>query len=138
MVSNFKNDEKLFRAVRHPNQKPNFWSKDGKRISGLAFKNRYLHDGSIERGVSVERQNDRNTETCIKSVQTKLEGAVVSIKYSDCTSIKIKVEQTCKDSLHCELINNSGNNCTYLTNFQCQKLADMAFIETLDFHDKDK
>lgn len=138
MVSNFKDDEKLFRAVRHPNQKPNFCSKDGKRISELAFKNRRLHDGSIERGVSVERQNNRNTETCIRSIQTQLEGAVVSVKYSECTNIQINVEQTCKDSLHCELINTSRSNCTYLTRFQRQKLADMAFIETTDFHDKDK
>lgn len=130
-MEQFQDNEKLFRAVRPPKKSRFYWSKDGKRISSLAFKNR-----PGESYVSVVRQADRESEDCIKIIQSFLEGSVVSVTYSQCCDSQIKViaKPTNDNKYHCGLINGEINaESSLLTDIQCQNLADMAVFEFKDF-----
>ena len=125
----FHNDEKLFRAAR-PSKF--FISKNGQRLSSTAFKNR-----PKEAYVSVSRQSDRAIEECVNNMRSiPLEGAIVSVTYSQCQEIQVDVIPCPneKNPYHCGLINGKENDeSSLLTDIQCQNLADMAIIEFKDF-----
>lgn len=130
-MKEFQDNEKLFRAVRPPKKNSFYWSKDGKRISSLAFRNRPGEDY-----VSVIRQADRKTEDCITSIRSFLEGSIVSVTYSQCCNSQIKVitKPTNDNKYHCGLINGETDAPnTLLTDIQCQNLADWASFEFKDF-----
>lgn len=117
----FDANEKLLRAVRN---KPNFWKKNGK-LSPMAFKTR-----TGETGTSVFRQASRSLQQSVEDVAQKLEGAIVSVTCGFCKDLIINIEETNVATHHCELTNaNLKDNCTSLTNKQCQDLADFAVIE---------
>lgn len=125
----FHNDEKMFRAAR-PSKF--FISKNGQRLSSIAFKNR-----PKEAYVSVSRQGNRTTESCINNIRDiPLEGAIVSVTYSQCQEIQVGVipHPNEKNPYHCGLINGEENvESSLLTDIQCQNLADVAIIEFKDF-----
>ena len=128
-MEQFYNDEKLFRAAR-PSKF--FISKNGQRLSPTAFKNR-----PKEAYVSVSRQSDRDIEDCVKSIRSiPLEGAIVSVTYSQCKEIQVAVASHPSENnpYHCGLINGKEDvESSLLTDIQCQNLADMAIIEFKDF-----
>lgn len=130
-MEGFKENEKLYRAIRPPRKNKLFWTKDGKRITPLAFKNR-----PGEEYVSVSRQAGRLDIDCIQDMKKKLEGSIVSVKYSECCESKIKVipKSSPGNRYHCGLFNDEADaQNSLLTDIQCQNLADMAIFEYEDF-----
>ncbi len=128
-MKQFRDDEKLFRAAR-PSKF--FISKNGQRLSSVAFKNR-----PKEEYVSVTRQSDRTVEECVSCIRNiPLEGAIVSVTYLQCQEIQVEVipYPSEKNPYHCGLINGEENaESSLLTDIQCQDLADAAVIEFKDF-----
>jgi hypothetical protein len=130
-MEGFKNNEKLYRAVKPPHKNKLFWTKDGKRITPLAFKNR-----PHEEYVSVNRQADRLDTECIQEMKKKLEGSIVSVTYSECRKSEINVipKPSSNNIYHCGLFNGEADaQNSLLTDIQCQNLADMAIFEYKDF-----
>ena len=127
----FEETEKLYRAVLPPRRNKYLWTKDGSRLSSIAFRNRKNEDY-----VSVDRQSSRTNEECIEDILGRLQGAIVSVTCKRCwdSSIKIKPYPNKANPWHCGLINNSPNCATtVLSDIQCQDLADFATIEFKDF-----
>lgn len=127
----FEETEKLYRAVLPPSRNKYLWTKDGSRLSSIAFRNR-----KNEVYVSVDRQSSRSNEECIEDIQSRLQGAIVSVTCKRCwdSSIKIIPHPNKRDPWHCGLINDlPGSATTELSDIQCQNLADFASIEFKDF-----
>lgn len=122
-MSNFSDSEKLYRAVRPQSR---YWTKDGTRLSSVAFRNRSTDDY-----LSVDRQDGRRNDDCIEAMRKRLKGAVVSVKYAQCLDLKIEVIPYPSDNnpWHCGLVNNADEGDSRLSQFQCQNLADFAVIE---------
>ncbi len=122
-MSSFSENEKLYRAVR---PLEHFWTKDGTRLSSAAFRTR-----KGESYLSVDRQDGRANDECIKAMRKKLEGAIVSVTYEQCTSSQIKIEPhpSTHNPWHCGLVNGLDENNPRLSKLQSQNLADYALIE---------
>lgn len=119
----FKLDEKLLRGVR---DWPKYWKKDGS-VSPVAFKTR-----KTETGTSVFRQDTRTVAQSVQCASEKLEGAIISVTYEQCTDLDICVVETNATTYHCELTNKVlQRGITALTNYQCQELASVAVIEKI-------
>ena len=127
----FEKTEKLYRAVLPPNRNRYFWSKDGSRLSSVAFRNR-----KNEEYVSVDRQSSRTNEECVGDMRNRLQGAVVSVTCEQCWSSEIRIDEHPSPSnpMHCGLVNGLPEaQTTLLTDIQCQDLADYAVFEFKDF-----
>ncbi len=84
MDSDFKEEEKLYRAVYPPTQRPNFWKKDGSLSSAA------LYDPN---GLSVDRGYYREDEEVLTGMAaSRLNGLAVSLKVSDCKEADAVVE----------------------------------------------
>lgn len=78
MDSEFKSEEKLFRAIYPPEVVEMFWRKDG-GVSSAAFAD--------PNGLSVEREGDRDTDHAVNSMKSKFIGRVIYIRVKNCTEI---------------------------------------------------
>ena len=75
MDDNFKNDEKLYRAVYPPDVIDMFWKRDGS-LSSAAFAD--------ARGLSVDRGYYRPDSKVIKDMQKRFSGCIVSLYVKNC------------------------------------------------------
>ena len=78
----FRDDERLFRAVRPGNM---YWKEDH-TVSSAAFKT------PEKDGLSTDRDGGRSTEECVRRISEKLKGGVVSVSYSQCREVEAAVE----------------------------------------------
>ncbi len=76
MDSHFKDDEKLYRAVREI-------QCDGDTISPAAFLDK--------RGLSVYRGNDRSDAEVVNTMRGKLIGRIVAVTVKDCRAVGAEI-----------------------------------------------
>ena len=109
----FRDDERLFRAVRPGNM---YWKEDH-TVSSAAFKT------PEKDGLSTDRDSGRSTEECVRRISEKLKGGVVSVSYSQCREVEAAVEYAPVEGneFH-SLIKREGEK-TELSNGQAKFLA---------------
>lgn len=119
----FKNEEKLYRAVR---VRPSLIKKNGK-LTRAVFK--YTGVGST--GCSVDRQLNRANEDAIKYISSHLDGKIYSITFNECKKENIYVEHTSmvnsSNPFHSELYQNEKKE--KLSDSQIDFLIESCFKE---------
>lgn len=116
----FKDDEKLYRAVYPPENKSIFWKMDG-TLSSAAFKDPH--------GLSVERGNYRSDSDVIADMKKYFTGCIVSVFVEQCRIVNAYVEYkpTDRSVYHSEIHRNK--EILLLSSSQCKFLSEHAKIE---------
>ena len=116
---NFKSKEKLYRAVLPPEDRELFW-ENGK-VSSAAFKD--------PKGLSVDRQNNRNNIDCIEYLKESKRGPIVSIQVKHCNEVDALVlSKPTENPHHCEI--HGSETKKVLSKKQAKYLASMAKKES--------
>lgn len=121
MPNTFQNKNELFlRAVRPPEEFPNFW-KDG-RLSSAAFKD--------NKGLSVDRTAERKPEIAAKLMSEKYQGQIFGVSVGDCIEKKIHMCSLplIDNPYHCEL--HGSPDKISLSQAQAKALAQRAILIT--------
>lgn len=115
----FEQREKLLRAVRPPDRRPDFWVNG--KLSSAALKDK--------RGLSVDRTYDRTLESAIEFMKSRLEGYIVSISVPACNlaQVCLKYLPSRDDVYHCEI--HGSETEIVLSDLQALLLARAAKLE---------
>lgn len=119
MDESFDEREKLLRAVRPPNRRPDFWING--RLSSAALKDK--------RGLSVDRTFDRPVKIAVESMKTRLEGYIVSFPVSLCnfTQVYLRYLPSRDNPYHSEM--HGSETDVVLSDVQALLLARSATLE---------
>lgn len=120
MEIEFKDDEKLFRAVWPESNFPLYWKEDG-TLSSAALRDK--------KGLSVERAAERCDSEALKVVCASFEGHVVSFTVGQCNEVNALVvpKPTKRSSYHTEI--HGSQESKLLTKAQARHLARNAIVE---------
>ena len=121
MDNNFKNTEKLYRAVYPPEVADIFWKTDGS-ISSAAFAD--------PKGLSVERGDYRGDDEVLSDMRHRFSGHIISLYVKNCMDVQacVKYLPSKNNKYHSEI--HGSATSVLLTKSQRRHLARSAVIIT--------
>lgn len=119
MENEFREDEKLYRAVYPPEHTQMFWKKNGK-VSSAAFYDR--------NGLSVERGSDRTDDVVVESMHQSFTGRIIYVTVRNCheTEAVVRYLPSKRSIYHSEI--HGSENEKLLSPSQRKYLAKEAIV----------